>query len=300
MPDSPLPPLTPSHPLHRRDRRIATIRTALLALSRIAPGTTARIAEAIFVKTARPAPRRDEAEWLATATRFEVRAAGQRVAGYAWGGVGPAVVFAHGWWSHAGRFAPMAQAAVAAGMRALAFDAPGHGQSTGWRATMPEFAATLRAVADHQGPLHAVVGHSLGGAASVFALARGLPASRAVIIAAPADITSWVTRFRDTFGIQAGVYARMQHNMERRLQVTWHDLDVLAHARRLDLPALIIHDVHDPDVPWTEGQLLADAWRGSTLHTTRRLGHRAILRDADVIRRVVEFLRTANSEPRTA
>jgi len=294
MAKSPDHPLRPSHPLNRLDRRVATARAALRTLSRFAPRTTARVAEAMFVKTSRPAPRADEAAWLAAASRFSVRAAGQSIAGYQWGESGPVVVFAHGWWSHAGRFAPMAEAAVANGMRAVAFDAPGHGRSTGWRATMPEFAAALRAVGEHQGPLHAVVGHSLGGAASVFALARGLDASRAVIIAAPADLASWAVRFRDTFGIPAGVYARMQRNMEQRLAMTWQDLDVPVLARQLHLPALVVHDVHDPDVPWTEGQQLAAAWHGATLHTTERLGHRAILRDAGVIAKVMEFVKSAS------
>ena len=293
------PSLAPGHPLHRADRRIMTTRVALRALGRIAPGTTARIAEALFVKTARPAPRADEAAWLADAQRFTVRAAGQTIAGYAWGTQGPIVVVAHGWWSHAGRFAPLAKAVLDAGMRVVAYDAPGHGRSTGWRATMPEFAATIRAVGDHHGPLHAVVGHSLGGAATVFALARGLAASRAVIIAAPADITSWAVRFRDTFDIPDRIFARMVRNMEKRLRVSWHDLDIPLAARQLTQPALIIHDMQDPDVPYAEGKLLAKAWHGSILHTTEKLGHRAILRDRGVIERVVGFLRTANGEPRT-
>ncbi len=263
----------------------------LRVLARIAPRATARVAEALFVKTARPAPRADEAAWLAEAACFTVRAAGQQIAGYAWGTTGPTVIFAHGWWSHAGRFAPMARAVSAAGMRAVAFDAPGHGRSTGWRSTMPEFAAALRAVADHHGPVHAIVGHSLGGAAAIFAMSRGLPADRAIVIAAPADLAAWAVRFRDTFRLPDGVYAQMQRNMEQRLQLTWDDLAIPVLARRLDLPALIIHDVHDSDVPWAEGQELAEAWRGATLHTTERLGHRAILRDAGVIDRVVGFLR---------
>lgn len=288
----PNPNLAPGHPLQRADRRIMTTRATLRALGRVAPGATARIAEALFVKTSRPAQRPDEAAWLATAEPFRVRAAGQSIAGYAWGQEGPLVVVAHGWWSHAGRFAPLAKALLEAGMRVVAYDAPGHGRSTGWRATMPEFAATLRAVADHHGPLHAVVGHSLGGAASIFALARGLAASRAVIIAAPADITSWAERFRETFALSDRIYARMQRNMERRLQLTWHDLDIPVLARQLAQPALIIHDEQDPDVPYAEGKLLAAAWPGSILHTTERLGHRAILRDAAVIERVVDFLRS--------
>ena len=155
---------------------------------------------------------------------------------------------------------------------------------------MPEFGATLRAVADHEGPIHAVVGHSLGGAASIFALARGLRASRAITIAAPADLPGWAYQFRDTFAIPPAAFRRMQDNLERRLRITWQDLEVPVLARRLDLPGLVIHDVHDTDVPWAEGQAIANAWRGAALMTTEGLGHRAILRDEAVIARVVEFL----------
>jgi len=292
---TPSPTLAPGHPLLRADRRIMTTRAALRALGRIAPGATARIAEALFVKTSRPAPRPDEAAWLGTAARFTVRAAGQTIAGYAWGSQGPIVVVAHGWWSHAGRFAPLAKGLLDAGMRVVAYEAPGHGRSTGWRATMPEFAATIRAVGDHHGPLHAVVGHSLGGSASIFALARGLNASRAVLIAAPADITSWLVRFRDTFELPEGIYTRMQRNMQHRLRLTWDDLDLPVLARQLTQPALIVHDMQDSDVPYAEGKQLAEAWRGSILHTTEKLGHRAILRDRAVIDTVVDFLRVGGT-----
>lgn len=289
MPTLPDPTPTPSHPLNRPDRRVGALRLGFRLLGRIAPGPAAHLAEALFVKTARPEPRPYEAEWLGTAERFTVRAAGETIAGYSWG-EGPVVLMAHGWWSHAGRFTPLARAVVDGGMRAVAFDAPGHGQSTGWRATMPEFAASVEAVAAHQGSVHAVVGHSLGGAANILAMDRGLRVNRAVTIAAPADIPSWVLRFRDTFGISERVYAGMQRNMERRLQVTWQDLDIPVLARRLAIPGLVVHDRHDPDVPWSDGETLAEAWPNARLHTTERLGHRSVLRDPAVVRRVVEFL----------
>ena len=54
---------------------------------------------------------------------------------------------------------------------------------------------------------------------------------------------------------------------------------------------LVVHDVHDPDVPWTEAQVIAERWRDSRLIATEGLGHRAILRDPGVIGSVVDFLR---------
>lgn len=292
MSDGTPAPLTPSHPLSTESRRSAALRATVGAIGRLAPGATARVAEALFVRTARPGPRPDEEVFLAAADRFSLTVAGETIAGYRWGDrADPAVLFAHGWWSHAGRFAPLAEAVLAGGFRGVAFDAPGHGRSTGWRASMPEFAATMRAIGTQEGPLHAVIGHSLGGAASIFAITRGLEVSRAVAIAAPADLPAWADRFRDAFGIPPAAFARMLANLERRLDVTWDDLHIPELAGQLTLPGLVVHDVHDPDIPWSEARAIADNWSDAELVTTEGLGHRAILRDPAVIERVVAFLK---------
>lgn len=280
----------PSHPLAAADPRLRAAGRAIRVLGRLAPGAGARAAEALFVRTARPAPRPHEAAFLRGAVHGAVVVAGQRIATYRWGEHGPLLLCTHGWWSHAGRFAPLGTAALAAGFRVVAFDAPGHGRSSGWRATMPEFARALRAVADDVGPVDALVGHSLGGAASIFALAHGLEARRAVVLAAPADLEVWVERFRDAVALPDPLYARMRANLEARLGLTWDALQVERHAARLALPGLVIHDHDDTDVPVQEGERLAAEWRQATLHRTRGLGHRAILRDPDVVRRVMEFL----------
>jgi pimeloyl-ACP methyl ester carboxylesterase len=285
------PPQTPTHPLDPANPRVIATGRMLRAVGRIAPRTGARVAEALFVKTARPTPRPPEARYLATARRGHLRVHGQRIATYAWGPAdGPLVILTHGWQSHAGRFTPMAKALVAEGYRTVAFDGPGHGASSGWRATMPEFARTIRAVVDAHGPAHAAIGHSLGGAATLFALSHGLPAGRGVTIAAPADVTRWVTRFREVFRLSDRVYRHMQANMERRVKVRWDDLDLSAAAQRVTVPGLVVHDEDDPDVPLADATTLVAAWPGAALHRTTGLGHRAVLRDDAVIARVLAFL----------
>jgi pimeloyl-ACP methyl ester carboxylesterase len=61
-------------------------------------------------------------------------------------------------------------------------------------------------------------------------------------------------------------------------------------ARDIDLPALIIHDRDDRDIPWQDGELLANAWPRAQFVSTSGLGHRRILRDPEVIDRVVRFV----------
>jgi pimeloyl-ACP methyl ester carboxylesterase len=56
------------------------------------------------------------------------------------------------------------------------------------------------------------------------------------------------------------------------------------------VPALIIHDRDDADVPWQQAELLAKAWPGARLLLTRGLGHMRILRNRDVIQTSVDFI----------
>ena len=289
MATPPAPHLAPTHALDPQNPRVAALGAALRSVSRISPRAGARLAEALFVKTARARVRPDEADFLGRAERFTVRSHGQTIAAYRWG-TGPAVLCTHGWWSHAGRFAVLGDALLAAGHSVLAFDAPGHGRSTGWRATMPEFARALEAVAVDAGGVDAVLGHSLGGSATIFALSRGLAARRAVVLAVPTDLQSWADRFQEVFRLPRPVYEQMQENMIHRLDVTWDDLDIPRLAAGLTIPGLVVHCDDDPDVAIAEGETLTAGWPEAILHRTTGLGHRAILRDPGVVRRVVEFI----------
>ena len=113
-----------------------------------------------------------------------------RIATYVWGDpdAQPYVLFAHGWSSHGTRIAPWVRAAAAtAGYAVVAFDQAAHGSSGGTQTTLPDFACHLLAVG---APLRS---GRRGGRAfarrrrNAVALARGLQAERAVLIAPAAD-----------------------------------------------------------------------------------------------------------------
>ena len=58
----------------------------------------------------------------------------------------------------------------------------------------------------------------------------------------------------------------------------------------MDVPGFVIHDTHDVDIPWEEGQAVACAWNKAPLKITNGLGHRRILRDNDVITSAIDFI----------
>jgi len=259
----------------------------------LSPEATLRRAGALFSTPlassrhrARLAPTGDAVE-----SSFEFD--GQQIRTYAWGDPQsqPYVLFAHGWSSHGTRFVPWIDGLRAAGYAVVAFDQAAHGQSTGERTTLPDFARTLLAVGARFGPAAALVGHSLGGAAAAVALARGLAAERAILIAPAADPVDAVMRFARFIRLPLRLCRRMIAMFEMTVGEPFAAFQAQYNAPRIGRPALIVHDLDDREVPWSEGERYARFWSDSRLLSTQGLGHNRIAQDEGVIAAAMRFLR---------
>lgn len=278
-----------ANPLSRVDARIVGLRLGFQILGPLAPERAARVAERFFTRPPQHPLRPREEAFLATGEPFTVNHAGQDLACWSWGS-GPLVLLMHGWGSRAGRFRLFVPQLLQRGFRVVAFDGPGHGRTGGNSASLPQFAGALAAVAAVAGPVNAFIGHSLGGAAALFAMTRLVPPVPAVLIAAPSDPVVFWRRFVRHLAIPRPVRERLQENLERRFGVTWSDLDLVPAAAALPTPLLVIHDKGDEDVPPENGREIAAAAPLGSLVLTEGLGHRAIMRDSGVVRRAVEFI----------
>ncbi len=266
------------------------LRAAFALLGRIAPGLAATLAlDLFFTPRGRRGSRRTSA-LLAAARRFEVSAGGHRVVGWSWGD-GPAVYLVHGWAGVGGQLAAFVPPLLASGFRVVTFDAPGHGVSAGRRSSIIHFADALQQIVAQEGKPHAVIAHSLGAAAAVRALTRGLEVGRAVFVGPTGGPRDWAQRFRDELGVPGHVMSSMRARSELWLGASWDDFDIPALARSQAIPLLVIHDRDDAEVPWSDGAAIAGAWPGARLVTTAGLGHRRILRDEGVVRQAVAFVK---------
>jgi len=269
--------------------KLMAVRATFRTMGRMAPGTAARWAEELFFRPRKARPRANEEEFLAGGRRFSFQSSRGELAAWSWGD-GAAVLLVHGWSSRAARFRVIAPPLVAAGFRVIAYDHPAHGASPGRRTSLVEVSATLLEVARQTGPLHGAVGHSLGGAAIAVALSRGLELGRAALIAPFAAPPDFVDRFALLVDLPSEAREQMRSNIEQRFRMRFDDLYIPTVARTLDTPALVIHDRHDEDIPFAEGQAIAQAWPGAVLVQTEGLGHHAIMRDQGVAERVMRFL----------
>lgn len=270
---------------------LAWLRTAYAIGSRLAPDATVHRAGDLFCTPFRSSRTRARAA-VTDASETMLDIDGIHIASYVWGDPRnqPYVLFAHGWSSHGTRIAPWVAPLRAAGYAVVAFDQAAHGKSDGTRTNLPDFACHLLAVGQRYGPAAAVIGHSLGGAAAAVALANGLQAQRAVLIAPPADPLVMADQFARMIGLARHLGRRMFAMFEQRMRFSVEELQAQNFAPRIAQPALIVHDLQDREVPWSEGERYARYWPGARLLSTHGLGHNRIADDQGVIATALRFL----------
>jgi pimeloyl-ACP methyl ester carboxylesterase len=235
-----------------------------------------------------------EQAWAQTARQRSVSIEGRRLALYEWGpATAPQVLLVHSWGGRATQMGPLVPALLDRGLRVTAFDAPAHGRSSGRRTDMIEFPRVQAALAHTLGPLHAIVGHSFGAGMTQLAHRHhGLQASRVVMIASFTDCAWVIDRFGELFGLSDAVIEGGRRKFEQHHTGLhdWSQLSVVDALNANTVPTLLVHDENDHEIPYVHGQRLAQQAAHARLFTTQGLGHRRILRNAEVLRAVAEFV----------
>lgn len=240
------------------------------------------------------APRREQ-PWIANAASQQQQLAGIPVMTYRWGDSSkPLVVLVHGWNGRGSQMAAFAEPLVQAGFRVLSYDAPGHAHTPGSNSNIFEMSKVLNAIAQQLGPIHGIVAHSFGGMVTSLALSQGLTAKRVVLISTPARFEFLIDLFVNGLRMPPAV----KHNLVNRLKTRFGDrvFDEVSTqqtcAQLAHIPALIIHDEKDHDVPLEQALLINQSWPGSRLFKTRGLGHKRVLYNHEVIKQVSHFLQS--------
>lgn len=208
-------------------------------------------------------------------------------------GTGPTVMLLHGWGGTSDDMLPTATALAHAGYRSVVFDMPGHGRSRGRESSLVEFLRAMEAVSRTLGAPEFVIGHSFGGAAAVFGITElGLPVRGAVLFSPAPGPAYYVARFAQTVGLPRERTDGMMRLVVERVGRSVESLDALVAARHARVPALILHDPADREVPFAFAQQMTETWTGSRLVERPSLGHKRILRDPATVAAAVDFTRS--------
>lgn len=261
--------------------------------SHIVPELAARYALRLF-STPRRIPYSESAKQLFTSVnRFPVAYKGRTLAVYEWGeGDEPAVLLVHGWDSNASALRAYIAPLVERGFRVVAFDAPAQGQSTGSQTNLVDNAGAIAHIIATCGPIYAIIGHSMGGAAAMTALDfhRDLGVARVVLNGSPNEVTGFVRGFARMLNLSDAALRAMIHQMEARFHYPLSHFSAKRVAAELNLPGLVIHDRGDTVVPYSDAEKIVSKWSNAKLITTEGLDHRGMLTNPEIIKQVVDFV----------
>jgi pimeloyl-ACP methyl ester carboxylesterase len=281
---------------HVSPRRLKQLRRLFALLQAISTALAARVALDLFQRPYRRHLDAADSAWLAQGKSSRIALDDGWLQTYEWGHGEKTVLLAHGWGSHAPRFAPLAQALVNNGWRVVSFDAPAHGKSSGKKSNLFAFKRAIQTVLEQYGPALALVGHSFGALAILMSLnsdqSPGTRAARkAVLISMPSGLPFLVDGYTSMLGLQPGTVAQLHGLFPRRFGQKAEDLLATQNAAAVQIPVLLIHDHNDDVVPVAHSITLQSALPNAELHTTVGLGHSGLLRDTATIDVVCAALR---------
>jgi pimeloyl-ACP methyl ester carboxylesterase len=251
-------------------------------VSKISMSTATKLAWKFFCTPIGGKAKAHQKEFLQSALHKTFDVNGTKLQSYRWGHGDRNVIFLHGWasnsfrWRHYLSYFPADQFSI------YAIDASAHGLSMGSIANVLLFKAALGALVNDIGSVESIVGHSVGGMATIFYLSESPEANihGCVIMAAPGEVEDFITFFSNTLSINAEIQASIREYFR---SFVGEDPDYFSAARfagSIQVPALIIHDLEDKDAPVYYAKKLDSAWPKSKLILTEGLGHH--LRDEQV------------------
>jgi pimeloyl-ACP methyl ester carboxylesterase len=262
-------------------------------LQALSPALAGRLALRMVLTPPRRRLDPGDAPIVAQAVKSSVPVGADAFTVWTWGDAGPVVVVLHGWGSHAARFGSFVVPLLAAGFRVIGIDAPAHGHSPGKTSDLPRFRDSLAAVLRAHGPVHAVIGHSLGGAATLTVLAetREFHPRKICIFGVPADMDYILESFAMMLGLKEPALRSLRARFARRFGRPAREISIAAAAPHVRIPVLVVHDEEDNVAPIAEASAVAALIPGAAFLRTKGLGHSGALRDAATIERVVAFLK---------
>ncbi len=267
------------------------MRFAFSRLGPLLPGMFGKLAYELWFTTHRFKRPAAENEAARTANRSLIRVDGVDVTVWSWG-EGKPVLFMHGWSGRGTQAVHFKDPLIASGYRVISYDGPAHGETPGKQTSMLELADVALALSQQLGPFHSTITHSFGGMVLAYAIRKGFSTRSAVCICPPAGMDTILGRFQQSMHLPDSVLKAMTERLHREYGDELDTrLSMLANVRTLSIPALILHDELDRDVPWEDGKAVADAWPGAAFVLTRDLGHRRILRDPATVATIAEFVR---------
>lgn len=235
-----------------------------------------------------------EKEVEKNADRFIIKVGGRKIQGYSWGDETlPYVLVVHGWAGRATQFRKFIHPLQEAGFRMVGFDGPAHGKSEGTKTTILEFENVLKEIFHQIGVPEAMITHSFGGAATLYSAMNGLPVKKLINIASPSVADEILKTYLRAINGSWPSAEKFKKFVLKKTGKSFEEFAALHAVQHLPQPIdlLMVQDEEDEDVYILHAIELQRVYPSAQLLKTSGLGHTRILKDDEVIKKCIEFIK---------
>lgn len=227
-------------------------------------------------------------EMLSKAHRETIPLRENTIQTYTWKGNGAVVLLAHGWDSNSWRWERFLPFLLESGSTVIAIDAPDHGLSKG-RFSLPKYAEFIHAAAQKFKPDY-LVGHSIGGAASLYYqhAYQNPGLQKLVMLGAPAELSSIVANYANLLSLNNRSQELLNAYFVEHFNFHPNDFSARIFAKSLSVKGMVVHDANDEVVRIEEVKHIPEIWPHAHFYETTGLGHS--MHDDILYKKIASFL----------
>ena len=214
---------------------------------------------------------------------------GMDIMTYHWKGKRDTVLLVHGWESNTARWKKLIKSLLKDNYNIVALDGPAHGASGSDTFNAILYAEFINIVVQKFQPT-IIVGHSVGGMASVFYQYKYQYTSleKLVLLGAPSDFKSVFKRYVDMMNYNKRIENGLNQIVYNRFGYQPSYFSTAKFAKEISQKGLLIHDLKDEIIPYEDAKKINKNYSNSELITTEGFGHG--LKDSSVILDVMKFI----------
>jgi len=266
-----------------------SIGNVLNITSLISPNYASKKALSLFASPRKGRYTEDQRNVVSSALFEELTYNDLDIATYRWIGKGKTILLVHGWESNSSRWNYILKDLKSQDYNIIALDAPAHGRSGGKKFNAVLYSEFINIVAKKFEP-EIVIGHSVGGMASVFFMHNYQLASikKMILLGAPAHFTGVFSRYKSMMGYNEKISNGLNRIVLQRFGKPVDYFSAANFTKTIEAKGLIIHDKKDKIIPFEDAQLFANCYKNAELISTSGFGHG--LKDESLTPKIIEFI----------
>ncbi|GAA3637497.1 alpha/beta hydrolase family protein [Flavivirga jejuensis] len=231
----------------------------------------------------------EEVQYLSTAIQEDIIHENISIKTYYWKGKKDTILLAHGWESNAYRWKPLIEILKSLGYTIITLDAPAHGDSGGKLFNAILYSECISVIAK-KFKANAIIGHSVGGTATIFSQYKTPLESikKLVSLGAPSDFVDIFKRYEVMMGYNKKVSQAIKQFLLRKYNHLPEYYSAANFSKEIKAKILVIHDKKDRIIPYTDGLKFKKNYETVQFIGTKGFGHG--LKNDIVYNHIVDFL----------